>query len=167
MNPKEIRMNRLVKLGVAAALLASGAVWAAPAKNEAEAKTAIETRSAHFKEMGKAMEPIGNMLRKKAPYDAAVVEKQAGQIAELSKKIPALYEVDTRAFPGIKTEALDGIWSSLPDFKGKADELGVAATQLATVSKGGGNADTFTKDAANVGKACSKCHDSFRMKKTT
>ena len=160
-------MNRLVSFGIAVSLVASAAVWAAPAKDEAEAKKAIETRSQHFKDMGKAMEPIGNMLRKKAPYDAAVVEKQSAQIAELAKKIPPLYEVDTRKFPDIKTEAVEGIWASIPDFNSKADGLVKAATELNAKSKGGGNAETFTKDAAAVGKACSSCHDNYRVKKTS
>ena len=160
-------MNRLVTFGVAAALLASGVVWAAPAKNEAEAKTAVETRSAHFKDMGKAMEPIGNMLRKKAPYDAAVAEKNATEIVALSKKIPALYEVDTREFKGVKTEALEGIWTSQVDFKAKSDALTTAAQALADSSKGGGDAAAFTKNAAAVGKACGTCHDSYRVKKAS
>lgn len=160
-------MKRIVSLGLAAVVLASSAVLAAPAKNEAEAKTAVEARSQHFKEMGKAMEPIGNILRKKAEYDAATVEKASAQIAELSKKIPALYETDTREFKNVKTEGLDGIWTSLPDFKAKADGLTQAATALNTASKNGGNAANFTKDASAVGKACSACHDNYRMKKTS
>ncbi len=159
-------MNRLVSFGIVASLVASATVWAAPAKDEAEAKKAIETRSQHFKDMGKAMEPIGNMLRKKAPYDAAVVEKQSAQIAELAKKIPALYETDTRQFPAIKTEAVEGIWAAIPDFNSKADGLNKAALELNAKSKGGGNAESFTKDAAAVGKACSSCHDNYRVKKT-
>jgi cytochrome c556 len=163
---EELSMNRLANIVVAGALLASGVVWAAPAKDAAEAQKAEDTRKAHFKEMGKTWEPIANMLRKKQPYDAAVVEKAAAQVAELAKKIPPLFEVDTRPFKEIKTEALDGIWTSLADFKAKADELNRAALGLSEVSKGGGNAATFTKDAAAVGKACSGCHDSFRMKKS-
>jgi len=159
-------MNRLVSFGIAASLLASAAVWAAPAKDAAEAQKAIDARSAHFKEMGKAMEPIGNMLRRKAPYDAAIVEKQSAQIVELAKLIPSKYETDTRKFPDIKTEALDGIWASKADFDAKADGLVKAATELNGKSKGGGSADTFTKDAAAVGKACSACHDNYRIKKS-
>ena len=158
-------MNRLATFSIAAALVASGVVWAAPAKNMAEAQAAEDKRAAHFKEMGKAMEPIGNMLRRKQPYDAAIVEKQSAQIAELAKKIPPLFDVDTRGFKDVKTEALDGIWTSLADFKAKSDGLVTAATALNAASKGAGNAATFTKDASAVGKACSACHDNYRMKK--
>ena len=159
-------MNRFVSFGVAAGLLASAAVWAAPAKDEAEAKKAIETRSAHFKDMGKAMEPIAEIMRRKAPFDAAVVEKQSAQITELSKKIPALYEIDTRQFKDIKTEAVDGIWASQADFNAKADGLTKAATALNAWAKPGADAAEFTKNAAVVGKACSACHDNYRVKKT-
>lgn len=160
-------MKRLLSLGVVSALVVSGLAVTAPAKNEAEAKAAVEARSNHFKEMGKAMEPIGDMLRRKRPYDAATVEKQSAQIVELSKKIPALYETDTRNFKDIKTEAVDGIWNNLADFGAKAKGLTDAATALNTVSKGEGSQSTFTKDAAAVGKACSNCHDNYRVKKTS
>lgn len=158
-------MKLFATVSAAALVLAAGAVLAAPAKNEADAKTAVEARSQHFKDMGKAMEPIGNMLRKKQPYDAAVAEKNSAQLVDLSKKIVALYETDTRQFPQVKTEALDGIWTNQVDFKAKADELTKAATALNEASKGGGDAAAFTKNAAAVGKACGTCHDSYRVKK--
>ena len=158
-------MSRLVNLGLAAALLASGTLWAAPAKNDAEAKAAEDARSAHFKDMGKAWEPIANMLRRKLPYDAAIVEKQSAQVAELSKKIPALFEVDTRAFKDLKTESLDGIWSNLADFNSKSEALTHALQSLNEAAKGGADAATFTKSAFVVGKSCSGCHDSYRVKK--
>ncbi|MEP7311190.1 MAG: cytochrome c [Pseudomonadota bacterium] len=159
-------MNRLVHIGIAAAVLAAGVVWAAPAKNVTEAQAAEDARKAHFKEIGKTWEPIANMLRRKQPYDGAIVEKQSAQLVELSKKIPGLFEVDTHTFKEVKTEALDGIWTSQADFKAKAEELTRAMTALNEASKGGGDAATFPKSAASVGKACSGCHDNFRMKKT-
>lgn len=159
-------MSRIGNLGLAAVLLAAGAAWAAPAKDKAEAQAAIDARVAHFKEMGKAMEPIGNMLRKKQPYDAATVQQSAAKIAELAEKIPGLYEVDTRQFKDIKTEALDGIWTGQADYKAKAADLAKVATALSEASKGAGNASSFTRDAAAVGKACSSCHDAYRYKKS-
>jgi cytochrome c556 len=159
-------MKRLVSFAITAGLIASTAVWAAPAKDEAEAKKAIETRSQHFKDMGKTMEPIGEMLRRKVPYDPAVVAKNSEHIMELSQRIPSLYETDTRQFPGIKTEALDGIWSNQTDFKAKADDLHKAATALNESAKSGADQAGFTKAAAAVGKACGNCHDSYRVKKS-
>jgi cytochrome c556 len=158
-------MNRFVKLGVVATLAVTGLAVAAPAKDEAEARKAVEARSAHFKEMGKAMEPIGLMLRKKQPFDAAVVEKNSAQLAELGAKIPGLYEIDTREFKGIETEALDGIWSGQADFKAKADALVQAAQALNATAKAG-DEKNFTRTAAAVGKSCGNCHDSYRTKKS-
>ena len=158
-------MNRLMTAGLVAALFVSGAVWAAPAKNDAEAKAAEDARSQHFKDMGKAWEPIANMLRRKIPYDAAVVDKQSAQVAEMSKKIPSLFEIDTRAFKDLKTESLDGIWSSVPDFNSKSEALTTALLALTEAARGGADAAAFTKSAAAVGKTCSACHDSYRVKK--
>jgi cytochrome c556 len=158
-------MNRLVKLAAAAALLAAGAAWAAPAANEADAKAAEAARSAHFKDLGKAWEPIASMLRRKQPYDAAIVDKQSAQVAALSKKIPSFFEVDTHAFKDLKTEARDGIWTNQADFNTKADDLARALQALNEAAKGGADAAAFTKSASAVGKTCSACHDSYRDKK--
>jgi cytochrome c556 len=150
-----------------AAILSVGAVTAvaAVAKSEAEAKTAIEARSQNFKDLGKAMGPIGDMLRRKVPFDAAVVATNSAKIQEIAPKIPGFFETDTRQFHGsLKTEALDGIWNSQADFKAKADDLAKAAAALNAAAKTGDQAETL-KAAGAVGKACGTCHDSYRVKK--
>lgn len=159
-------MKNLVSISLAA-ILSVGAMSAvaAVAKSEAEAKTAVEARSAHFKELGKTMGPIGDMLRKKIPFDAAVVTANSAKIQELAPKIPALFDTDTRPFhASLKTEALDGIWNSQADFKAKADDLAKAAAALNAAAKTGDQGETL-KAAGGVGKACGSCHDSYRVKK--
>ena len=157
-------MNRLTCVAMVF-VAAFGSAVAAPAKTEADAKAAEEARSAHFKDIGKTWAPIAEMLKRKQPYDAAVVEKQAAEVAEKAKKIPALFEVDTRDFKDLKTEALDGIWTGQADFSAKAEAMSRAAQALSDASKDGGDAAAFPKNAAAVGKACSACHDTYRMKK--
>lgn len=155
-------MNRLTRIGVAAALaLTSVAAFSQGAPNPD--KSAIETRQGLFKLIANQNGPIGGMQRNTVPFDAAVVQRNAARIAVLAEIIPELYARDTRQFKDVKTGALDGIWNSQADFKTKADALQKAAATLAETAKGGDKAATL-KAAAEVGKACGSCHDSYRAK---
>ena len=164
MTSGDIKMNRLTRIGVAAALAAVSAVAVSQAvtkaANQADATKAIEARQAIFKEINDNNRPLGAMSRPNAPVDTAVVATNAAKIAELAAKIPAAYLVDTRGFTG-KTRALDSIWNSQADFKAKADALATAATAAADAAKSG-NAEATKAAVGNIGRACGSCHDSFR-----
>jgi cytochrome c556 len=158
-------MNRLTRIGVAAALVAVSAVAASQAvtkaASQADATKAIEARQAIFKQIKDLNDPIAPMLRPNGPaVDAALVAANSAKIAELAAKIPAAYLVDTRGFTG-KTRAVDGIWNSQADFKSKADALVAAANAAVEAGKKGDAA--ATKTALQVmGRACGSCHDTFR-----
>jgi len=166
-------MNRLTRIGIAAALAAVSALAISqappaagpggPPNPEAQAKSAIETRQGLFKVIANQNGPIGAMQRGTRDFDAAVVARNAARIQTLSEIIPELFTADTRAIKTFKTGALDGIWNSQADFKAKADGLTKAAAGLVEAAKGGDKATTL-KAAAEVGKACGACHDNFRAK---
>jgi cytochrome c556 len=160
-------MNRLNRLGVAAALAAVSALavsqGAGPPNPEAQAKNAIETRQGLFKVMSNQMGPIGGMLRGQVPFDAELVARNAARIQMLAEISPDLFTLDTRQFKNIKTGALDGIWNSQPDFKAKADALVKAAAGAVAAAKTGDKVAT-TKAAQEMGKACGTCHDNYRAK---
>jgi len=98
-----------------------------------------------------------------APFDAALVERNSARIAVLAGMIPEMFGSDTRKFTATKTLALEGIWNSQADFKGKADALMKAANDLNAAAKTG-NKDATLKAAGDVGKACGACHDDYRAK---
>jgi cytochrome c556 len=159
-------MNRLTRFGAAATLAAVSALafsQAGPPSPEARAKSAIETRQGLFKLIANQNGPIGAMQRNQAPFNAELVARNAARIKVLSEIAPDLFELDTRQFKDVKTGALDGIWNSQADFKAKADALTKAADALVAAAKGGDKAATL-KAAADVGKACGSCHDSYRAK---
>jgi cytochrome c556 len=159
-------MKRLIAIGVAAAItVASSAVLAqgGPPTPEQQAASAIQTRQGLFKVMASQFGPVGGMLRNQVPFDAAVVAKNSARIEVLSDMIPELFANDTRKFTATPSKALDGIWNSLPDFKGKSDALTKAAAALTAAAKTGDKAATL-KAAGEVGKACGACHDSYRAK---
>jgi cytochrome c556 len=159
-------MKRLISIGLITALSIAtdyAAEPAAPPTPEAQAKTSIETRQGLFKLLSFNMAPIGGMLRNTVPFDAEVVAKNAARIQQLAGMIPDLFIADTRKTgAGVKTAALDGIWTSQADFKAKADAMGQAAGELLAAAKTGDKAATMK--AAQGMKACGNCHDTFRLK---
>jgi cytochrome c556 len=158
-------MNRLTRIGVAAALTAVSAMAVSQAvtkaADQAAATKAIEARQAIFAQIKELNDPIAPMLRANGPpVDTALVATNATKIAELAAKIPAAYLIDTRGFTG-KTRAVDGIWNSQAEFKSKADGLATAANAAAEAAKGGDAAAT-KRALAGIGRACGSCHDVFR-----
>jgi len=157
---------KLVKLGLLAlgALATIPAVHAQEAPGGEEAQKAVETRQSVFKVINYNSEMFFQMMKNKAPFDAAIVQKAAGRIEVLSPMIPEMFAADTRKAGGsVKTKARDGIWTNAADFKAKSDELAKAAQALGAAAKTGDKGATM-KAAAAVGKACSGCHDNYRDK---
>lgn len=158
-------MNRLTRIGMAAALAAVSAVAVAQAvtkaADQAAATKAIQARQAIFEEIKKLNDPMAPMLRSSGPpVDGALIATNSAKIAELAAKIPAAFLVDTRGFAG-KTRAVDSIFTSPADFKTKADALVTAAN--AAVEAGKGTDAAATRRALGLmGRACGSCHDAYR-----
>jgi len=159
-------MRFIARLGLAACCSVAFATLAvaqtAPPTPEEQAQMATETRQGLFKLINHYMAPLAGMIRKRTPFDAALAEKNAQRIQQLSPMIVEVFAPDTRKFQ-VKTQAREGIWASMADFSAKADDLGTAAAALAAAAKSGDQGATL-KAAAAVGKACGNCHDNFRDK---
>ncbi|MEJ0039761.1 MAG: cytochrome c [Gammaproteobacteria bacterium] len=157
----------LVKLGLIAftALATAQAVHAqdAPPSPEEALQKAVDTRQALFKVIDFNWQPVAQMMRKKAPFDAAAVQKTAARVEALAPMIPDVFAVDTRKATNVKTRAREGIWSNAADFKVRADDLAKAMQALGAAAKTGDQAATM-KAAQGVGKACSGCHDNYKDK---
>lgn len=161
-------MKRIYQVGlitVAAAIsafaVAQGA--AGPAKNAAEAKAAIDTRIALFKEIKKQNEPLSAMLKNQREFDSAVISASAAELQKLAAKIPQVYKVDTRGFKDIETRARDAIWIGEADFAQKADAFGKAAAAVGAVANSGDKA-AIRKAIADMGRTCGGCHDNYQVK---
>jgi len=150
----------LVSLGVAI-VGGLGGVSAALAQGSPAEQKAVEARQALLKDIDKAFKPIGEIVKRKAPYDAAVVQDSAAKLATLAPKISDAFALDTHAATGIKTKARENIWTSMPDFKAKNEGLVKAIEGLAAAGKTG-DEKALRPAFAAVGKACSACHDSFK-----
>jgi cytochrome c556 len=150
----------LVKFG-AVTLGALASVSAAFAQGTPAEQKAVEQRQALFKDVEKNFNPIGDMLKRKMKYDAAVVQASVAQLETLAKKIPDAFALDTHKATGIKTKARENIWSSMADFKTKSDDL-VKALAALSAAASSGDEKAFRPAAVGVGKACSGCHDNYK-----
>lgn len=158
-------MKHSVKMGIlaaAAALAAAGAASAQPAPPtpEQQAANQTETRQAVFKLLGWNMGPMSGMLRNQVPFDAAVVQTNAANIAGLGEMIPALFVPDTREFE-VDTKALDSIWAGKDAFDAKAVAL-VTAANAAVAAAASGDAAATRAAIGAIGQACGSCHDDYR-----
>ena len=160
--PSRTRFH-LVSLAVAT-LGAFVGVSAALAQGSPAEQKAIEARQALLKEIDKAFQPVGDMVKRKAPYDAKVVQDSAAKLATLAPKIPDAFALDTHKATGIKTKARENIWTNLPDFKARADGLVKAIESLAAAGQAG-DEKALRPAFATVGKACSSCHDNYKDSK--
>ena len=134
-----------------------------PSTPEEQLQNAIQLRQGLFKVMNYSFGPVGGMLRNKVPFDAALVQKSAERLEMLSQMIPDVFQADTSKAKGVKTGALEGIWTSKSDFNAKAAEMNKAASALAAAAKTGDKGATL-KAAGALGKSCGSCHDTFRQK---
>jgi cytochrome c556 len=155
--------SHLAQLGVAT-LCALASLSAAHAQDASAEQKAVEIRQSIFKLMEWNFAPtIGEMLKNKMKYDAAVVQKTAARLEVLAPMISEAFAVDTHEAAGLKTRARPGIWTNMADFKAKNDGLVKAVAGLSAAAKGS-DEKAFRQAAIAVGKACGACHDDYRDK---
>ncbi len=131
------------------------------ATDQERAERAIETRQGLLEVVAHYFGPIVGMARGQIPYDAELVQANAGKIAQLAPMITDVFTMDTRS-SGLKSDSLDGIWDNYADFSDKADTATMRALALsAAAQKDQGAA---MKAFGALGSACKNCHESYREK---
>jgi cytochrome c556 len=144
-----------------ATLAALAAASAALAQGSPAQQKAVEERQALFKKIDEAFKPVGEIVKRKQPYDAKVVQDSAAKLKTLVPQIPEKFAVDTHTLTGVKTKARENIWTNLPDFKAKAEALAQTLDGLAAAGASG-DEKALRPAFAKVGKACSNCHDNYK-----
>ncbi|WEX89596.1 cytochrome c [Sinorhizobium garamanticum] len=139
-----------------AAALAGVGVTAVTAADEPQA-----VRQQLMKKVGQAAGALNGIAKGEKPYDAEIVKASLTTITETVKIFPNHFPAGTET--GLETEASPKIWENMEDFKAKAAKLGTdASTLLAQLP-----ADKAGVGAALgiLGKDCSSCHETYRLKK--
>ena len=149
--------NSLMAAGLAAAatVLTSGAALA-----QAKPEILVKQRQSAMTLIGKYWGPMAGMMQGKIPYDANVIQRNAGFLDNLSRMPWDGFAESTK---DVKSAALPTIWSDSAKFREAASRLENEASRLVQVSRSGDEAAVKAQLGA-VGKACGGCHNDFRAK---
>jgi len=158
-------MNCVSKLGLAVccslAMASVSMAQSGPQSPQQQAEQAVKLRKAVFDVQSFSFGPVVGML-KGGPFSAAAAVTAGERIEMTSSMIPEVFKFDTSKF-NVKTRARTGIWTNMADFVNDAQNLHDAAENLVAAAKTGDKPMTM-QAAVQVGKACGKCHDSYRLK---
>ncbi|HCY04237.1 MAG TPA: hypothetical protein DHU16_02205 [Gammaproteobacteria bacterium] len=121
----------------------------------------IEARQGLLKVVAQYFGPIVGMAKGQIPYEAALIEKNAGMIAQLAPMIPDMFAMDTSA-SDIASQSKADIWGDYADFIAKAATTAERAEALVAATTEGRGATM--KAFGALGASCKSCHDSYRQK---
>ena len=149
--------SRLIAVAVAAVL---GAGFAQGAYAQAKPEVLVKQRQAVMTLQGKYFGPMAGMAQGKIPFDAAVVQRNAGFLDNLSRMAWDGFDASTRSE---KTKALPAVFDDAAGFKAAAGRLENEAAKLVALSRSGDEAAIKAQIGA-VGKTCGGCHNDYRQK---
>jgi len=150
-------MNRIA---LAAAALAAAASSLAYAQQKPEDE--IRYRQSVMNVIGRAMGPMGAMAQGKAPFNAAVAQKNSALVETLLGLPFGSFGPGTDK--GAPTKAGPKIWQEPAKFKEAAERSQNAVANLAAAAKTG-DEGKFKAAFAEVPKSCNGgCHDDYRLK---
>jgi cytochrome c556 len=124
----------------------------------AVASDAYHERHMAMEAVQEAMKPLAAIAKKEAPFDAAVVKKNAAAIADHLKKAEGLFPAGSG---GGSSRAKAEIWTDAAGFgKGMKDGQEAAAALQAVTDE-----EAFGPAFRAVGASCKGCHDKYRLPK--
>ena len=143
-----------------AATMAVGAVFMLDAAAQVKPEILVKQRQAAMTLQGKYFGPLAAMAQGKAPYNAAVVQRNAGFLGNLSRMPWDGFDPGTK---DVKSATLPAVFTDTAKFKEAQERLENETSKLFDMSRSGDEASVKAQIGA-VGKACGACHESFRQK---
>ena len=143
----------------AAVVVAMGAVGGA-AFAQVKPDVLVKQRQSAMTLIGKYFGPLGGMAQGKVPFDAKIVQRNAGYLDALSEMPWDGFDPSTK---GEKSRALPALYEQPDKVKDAVQRFTSEIDKLVQVSKGGDEGAIKAQIGA-VGKACANCHDNFRAK---
>lgn len=135
----------------------------AAANADPAVKEAIETRQASLKELGASMKTISDQVKTSSP-DMAAITEASGRISAHAALLGTWFPEGTGPASGIKTEALDVIWSDPAGFEAAVVKFQTEAANM-SAAVGSGDAAAIGGALPALGGSCKNCHDNYRIKK--
>jgi cytochrome c556 len=127
---------------------------------QAKPEILVKQRQSAMTLIGKYWGPMAGMMQGKIPYDAAVIQRNAGFLDNLSRMPWDGFHDSTK---DVKSAALPAVWSDAAKFREAASRLENEASRLVQVSRSGDEGAVKAQLGA-VGKSCGGCHNDFRAK---
>ena len=149
-----------MKRTIVAATAAISALVMVEATAQVKPEILVKQRQAAMTLQGKYFGPLAAMAQGKAPYNASVVQRNAGFLANLSRMPWDGFDANTQ---GVKSAALPAVFSDSAKFKEAAERLENETSKLYDVSRSGDEGAVKAQIGA-VGKSCGGCHETFRQK---
>jgi len=148
----------LLAAGLAAAAVTIVASSSALAQVKPEIM--VKQRQSAMTLIGKYWGPMAGMMQGKIPYNAQIVQRNAGFLDNLSRMPWDGFDPATK---DVKSAALPAVYTDQAKFREAASRLENEANKLYSVSRTGDEAAVKAQMGA-VGKACGGCHENFRQK---
>lgn len=152
-------MNKKLFVAGVTAVLGMGVVQGAFA--QAKPEVLVKQRQAAMTLQGKYFGPMAGMAQGKIPYNAAVVQRNAGFLDNLGRMAWDGFDPSTK---GEKSQTLPAAYNDRAKFEQAASRLENETSKLVSLTRSGDEAAVKAQIGA-VGKSCGGCHDDFRQKK--
>jgi cytochrome c556 len=150
----------LTRLMPAALAIALGAVVMQGAFAQAKPEVLVKQRQAKMILQGKYFGPLAAMAQGKAPYNANVLQRNAGFLDNLTRMAWDGYDPSTK---GEKSRTLPAAYDNKAKFDEYVSRLENDTAKLVALSRSGDEAAVKAQIGA-VGKVCGDCHEDFRSK---
>jgi cytochrome c556 len=148
------------KLFTAGLVLALGAGCAFSAIAQVKPEVLVDQRIAAMRLQGKYLFPLVPMAQGKAPYDAAMVARNAGYLDVLIRLAWDGFDPGTQ---GVKSRALPEIYAEPAKFKAAQETMFTEMNKFVAAARSSNEANAKA-GIGDVLKACNGCHDTFRQK---
>jgi cytochrome c556 len=143
-------------------LIVAGALLLSVGAGVAQQDVANKTQAA-MKATGKSLGGVlSPMVKGEKPYDQAAVDTALAQLEDTAKKLPTMFP---ESIKGLKIEgdysSSPKIWEDKAGFAAKIDSFAKAVTEAKAKIK---DLDSLKANMPAIGKECSGCHETFRLK---
>jgi cytochrome c556 len=130
------------------------------AMSQMDGDAAIKARKETMEQVGKSIGALAAIAKKEAPFDAAVVKKNAENIANLLQESASMFPEGSDK-GAAETWAKAEIWSDPDGFKKALKQGHAAAVEMAAVT----DEAAFGPALGKLGNGCKSCHDKYRRPK--
>src|SRR5256885_11385332 len=149
-----------MKHKLVAAALVVGFAFTLDAAAQVKPEILVKQRQAAMTLQGKYFGPLAGMAQGKIPFNAAMVQRNAGFLGNLSRMPWDGFEPSTK---DVKSAALPAVFTDTAKFKEAAERLENETSKLFEMAPGGDEASAKAQIGA-AGKTCGGCPATLRPK---